>query len=358
MQREHYVSFCSCSSLNMLTINLVGITAHTQRGHIARATLEATCYQTRAILDAMEKDSGHKLGSLAVDGGMSNSDLTMQTQANILGIKVDRPVMRETTALGAAIAAGFAVDIWKEFEELKEINKDDRTIFEPQISDKKRELMFKKWEQAVQMCRGWVLEEDEGAEDEKSKEEEESKVEDEVKVSEGSDSKQSERPQEETKEEPSIATSEVKNVVQESEQVVNKDESSNRSADASAAEPAETDEPATSEEPKVESSKTETEETSKGSDATDNNSAAKQNESVKVDGGLEKQGKADDSVKVDVAPVLESEVKPLGEVNSVEEIAAKVEEVVRLDGGVKVEEALKAKEISKPEVKAAEPIQA
>lgn len=138
----------------------VGITAHTQRGHIARATLEATCYQTKAILDAMEKDSGHKLGSLAVDGGMSNSDLTMQTQANILGIKVDRPVMRETTALGAAIAAGFAVDIWKEFDELKEINKEDRTVFESQISQEKSDKMFKKWEQAVQMCRGWVLAEE------------------------------------------------------------------------------------------------------------------------------------------------------------------------------------------------------
>ena len=112
----------------------------------------------------MEKDSKHKLEALAVDGGMSNSDLTMQTQADILGIKVDRPVMRETTALGAAIAAGFAIDIWTEFDELKEINRDDRTIFTPQISEGKRVNMFKKWEQAVQMCRGWVLE-DEGKED-------------------------------------------------------------------------------------------------------------------------------------------------------------------------------------------------
>ncbi|KAG9234786.1 glycerol kinase-like protein [Amylocarpus encephaloides] len=139
---------------------LFGITAHTQRGHIARATLEATCYQTKAILDAMEKDSGHKLGGLAVDGGMSNSDLTMQTQADIIGIPVDRPVMRETTALGAAIAAGFAVDIWKEFSELKEINRDDRSIFTPQIPAKKSEMLFKKWEQAVQMSKGWNVEVD------------------------------------------------------------------------------------------------------------------------------------------------------------------------------------------------------
>jgi glycerol kinase len=106
----------------------------------------------------MEKDSGHKLGSLAVDGGMSNSNLTMQTQADIIGIPVDRPMMRETTALGAAIAAGFAVDIWKEFGELKEINKEDRTIFKPQIDAKKSAQMFKKWEQAVEMSKGWVLE--------------------------------------------------------------------------------------------------------------------------------------------------------------------------------------------------------
>jgi glycerol kinase len=134
---------------------VVGITAHTQKGHIARATLEATCYQTRAILDAMEKDSGHKLGNLAVDGGMSNSDLCMQTQADIIGIEVDRPVMRETTALGAAIAAGFASGIWKEFDELKELNKEDRTIFKPVIEKEKREQMFKKWEQAVEMSKGW-----------------------------------------------------------------------------------------------------------------------------------------------------------------------------------------------------------
>lgn len=104
----------------------------------------------------MEKDSGHKLEKLAVDGGMSNSDLCMQTQADIIGIPVDRPVMRETTALGA-IAAGFAVDIWKEFDELKKINQDDRKIFTPMLEQKKSERMFKKWEQAVEMSRGWVL---------------------------------------------------------------------------------------------------------------------------------------------------------------------------------------------------------
>lgn len=154
---------------------IFGITQFTERGHIARATLEATCFQTKAILDAMELDSGHKLNMLAVDGGMSNSNLCMQvgimtsqlipstrltnvlqTQANIIGIPVDRPAMRETTALGAAIAAGFAVDVWKEFDELKEINQRDRMIFEPNISKEEGARMFKKWGRAVEMCRGWL----------------------------------------------------------------------------------------------------------------------------------------------------------------------------------------------------------
>ncbi|KAF2116076.1 hypothetical protein BDV96DRAFT_491626 [Lophiotrema nucula] len=135
---------------------IFGITQFTERGHIARATLEATCFQTKAILDAMELDSGHKLAELAVDGGMSNSNLCMQTQANIIGIPVDRPAMRETTSLGAAIAAGFAVDLWKEFDELKEINQKDRMIFEPNISREEGAKMFKKWGRAVDMCRGWL----------------------------------------------------------------------------------------------------------------------------------------------------------------------------------------------------------
>ncbi|KAI9821464.1 MAG: Glycerol kinase [Thelocarpon impressellum] len=135
---------------------IFGITQHTQRGHIARATLEATCFQTRAILDAMEKDSGHALRELAVDGGMSNSDLCMQIQADVIGIPVDRPEMRETTALGAAIAAGFAIDIWKEFEELKEINRANRTSFKPVIPQPRRQEMFRGWERAVEMARGWI----------------------------------------------------------------------------------------------------------------------------------------------------------------------------------------------------------
>lgn len=135
---------------------LFGITQHTSKGHIARATLEATCFQTRAILDAMEKDSNHKLESLAVDGGLSNSDLCMQTQADISGIPVDRPAMRETTALGAAIAAGLATGVWRRLADLKQVNRTGRTVFMPKMERPAAEKLFKKWGQAVEMSRGWV----------------------------------------------------------------------------------------------------------------------------------------------------------------------------------------------------------
>jgi len=104
----------------------------------------------------MEKDSNHKLESLAVDGGLSNSDLCMQTQADISGIPVDRPVMRETTALGAAIAAGLATGVWQELDDLRTVNRAGRHIFEPQMPKAKADKLFKKWEQAVEMSRGWV----------------------------------------------------------------------------------------------------------------------------------------------------------------------------------------------------------
>jgi glycerol kinase len=135
---------------------LFGITQHTQKGHIARATLEATCHQTAAILDAMAADSGHTLESLAVDGGLSNSDLCMQTQADLSGIRVDRPLMRETTALGAAIAAGLATDVWTDLDELLQVNASGRKVFKPDVDPTRRKAQREKWEQAVDMCRGWV----------------------------------------------------------------------------------------------------------------------------------------------------------------------------------------------------------
>lgn len=136
------------------------MTQYTTKAHIARATLEATCFQTRAILKAMEEDSGHKLERIAVDGGLSNSDVCMQAQADIAQIPVDRPVMRETTALGAAVAAGLAVGVWNELEELNDVNKVGRRVFTPKMSQKKADYMFQKWTQAVEMSRGWIREQD------------------------------------------------------------------------------------------------------------------------------------------------------------------------------------------------------
>ncbi|KAF2432726.1 putative glycerol kinase [Tothia fuscella] len=135
---------------------LLGITQYTQKGHIARATLEATCYQTKAILDAMEKDSGKALQRLAVDGGMSNSDLCMQTQCDLISIPVDRPKMRETTALGAAFAAGLAVGLWKDFDELKKINTVGGTVFESQMPKEQSKKMFERWEKAVYTSTGFI----------------------------------------------------------------------------------------------------------------------------------------------------------------------------------------------------------
>lgn len=138
---------------------LFGITQHTQKGHIARATLEATCYQTKAILDAMERDSGHTLATLAVDGGLSSSDLCMQTQADVTGIPVVRPAMRETTALGAAIAAGMATGVWGDFKDLEGVNGEGKKVFEP-VECESGARAYRKWEQAVDMSRGWVVSDD------------------------------------------------------------------------------------------------------------------------------------------------------------------------------------------------------
>ncbi|KAJ2585026.1 Glycerol kinase, partial [Coemansia sp. RSA 1722] len=108
---------------------IVGLTQYATRGHIARATLESVCYQTRAILDAMRKDSGTELRRLRVDGGMTNSEQAMQIQADILGIEVVRPEMRETTALGAALAAGLAVGVWESEAELRQVAQSNVSAF-------------------------------------------------------------------------------------------------------------------------------------------------------------------------------------------------------------------------------------
>ncbi|KAJ2662269.1 Glycerol kinase [Coemansia sp. RSA 1199] len=135
---------------------IVGLTQYATRGHIARATLESVCYQTRAILEAMRKDSGTELRRLRVDGGLTNSDQTMQIQADILDIEVVRPEMRETTALGAALAAGLAVGVWKSEGELRQVAQSNVTAFWSHITEEKRTEMLKGWDKAVERSLDWA----------------------------------------------------------------------------------------------------------------------------------------------------------------------------------------------------------
>ncbi|KAF9162893.1 Glycerol kinase [Actinomortierella ambigua] len=135
---------------------ILGLTQHTTKHHLARATLEATCFQTRAILEAMNADSGKDLKNLRVDGGLSNSDICMQMQADILGIEVARPQMRESTALGAATAAAIYLDVgmwkggFKAFSQRCKDHKDALQIFSPNISANERNTRYELWQRAVE----------------------------------------------------------------------------------------------------------------------------------------------------------------------------------------------------------------
>jgi glycerol kinase len=134
---------------------IVGLTRYVNKNHIARAALEATAYQTREVLDAMEKDSGVALKALKVDGGMVYNDLLMQFQSDILGVPVVRPQVAETTALGAAYAAGLATGFWNDLEDLRANWLVDKT-WEPDMEDATRESLYKGWLKAVQRSMGWV----------------------------------------------------------------------------------------------------------------------------------------------------------------------------------------------------------
>ncbi len=134
---------------------LVGMTRYTAREHIVRATLEAICYQTREVLEAMEADSRVTLKSLKVDGGAVRNNFLMQLQADILGVQVVRPKVNETTALGAAYAAGMAVGFWKSLGELRKNWGSDR-VFDPQWSRDRREEGYRGWKRAVERAKGWL----------------------------------------------------------------------------------------------------------------------------------------------------------------------------------------------------------
>lgn len=134
---------------------IVGMTRYVNKGHIARAALEATAYQTREVLDAMEKDSGVKLRTLKVDGGMVFNELLMQFQSDILNVPVVRPKVAETTALGAAYAAGLAVGFWKDTDELKKNWGQDKE-WKPNMTTKTRTGLYSGWKKAVTRTFDWI----------------------------------------------------------------------------------------------------------------------------------------------------------------------------------------------------------
>ncbi len=128
---------------------LIGLTHYITKAHIARAVLEATAYQTREVLDAMQADAGAKLADLRVDGGMTANALLMQFQADILGIPVVRPANTETTAMGAAFAAGLAAGIWESTDDLSTFWQPD-SVWSPAIDTDRRERLLSGWKDAVQ----------------------------------------------------------------------------------------------------------------------------------------------------------------------------------------------------------------
>lgn len=134
---------------------ILGMTRFTNKGHIARAVLEATAFQTREVLEAMEKDSGVSLSAVKVDGGMVFNELLMQFQADILGVPVIRPKVAETTALGAAYAAGLAVGFWKGYDELR-VNWGKDKEWKPSLPAEKRDSLFSTWKKAVTRTFDWI----------------------------------------------------------------------------------------------------------------------------------------------------------------------------------------------------------
>jgi glycerol kinase len=134
---------------------IVGMTRYVNKGHLARATLEATAYQTREVLEAMNSDSGVDLTALKVDGGMVFNELLMQFQADILNVPVIRPKVAETTALGSAYAAGLAVGYWEGFDKLR-ANWGQDKAWKPTMDATTRERLFTGWKKAVTRTFDWI----------------------------------------------------------------------------------------------------------------------------------------------------------------------------------------------------------
>jgi glycerol kinase len=134
---------------------IAGLTRYVRAGHLARAALEATAFQSKEVVDAMNEDSGVPLESLKVDGGMVGNELLMQFQADILDVPVIRPTIPETTSLGAAYAAGLATGVWKELDELRAHWAEDKR-WEPQMDAGKRDEIYKHWKKAVTRTFDWL----------------------------------------------------------------------------------------------------------------------------------------------------------------------------------------------------------
>jgi glycerol kinase len=134
---------------------IVGLTRYVNKGHIARAVLEATAFQTREVIDAMNADSGVPLTTLKVDGGMVGNEVLMQFQADLLGVEVVRPVVSETTALGAAYAAGLAVGFWASEQDIRDNWAQDK-VWEPSMDPAERDRLYADWKKAVTRTFDWA----------------------------------------------------------------------------------------------------------------------------------------------------------------------------------------------------------
>ena len=137
--------------------SIFGLTRGTSKEHFIRATLESLCYQTRDVLEAMEKDSGIKVNNLRVDGGAVKNNFIMQFQSDLLNVGVERPEINETTALGAAYLAGLAVDFWDNKDDIEDRWQLDKE-FLPEMEEDQREKLYKGWKKAVEATQVFKLE--------------------------------------------------------------------------------------------------------------------------------------------------------------------------------------------------------
>ena len=134
---------------------IIGLTRYANKGHIARAALESTAYQTVDVLDAMIADSGVELSEMRVDGGMTANSLLMQFQADMIGVDVVRPEVSETTALGAAYAAGLAVGVWSDLAEIRDMWAESER-WAPSMHQERRAELIERWRRAIERSHDWA----------------------------------------------------------------------------------------------------------------------------------------------------------------------------------------------------------